>query len=95
MSSKMESFLEMVQKDPALQEKLRAAIDIGKIATIANDAGVELAPSEVAAFLSSKVRPLSSGELDEMNGLDQVVGGMAPADVNCRWTCSKNSRALC
>ena len=95
MASKMESFLEMVQKNPALQEKLRSAIDIGKIADLAGEAGVALTPHEVATFFSSKVSPLSSGELDSMNGLDQVVGGVRPEAVNCRWTCSNNSRALC
>ena len=95
MASKMESFLEMVQKNPALQEKLRSAIDIDKIADLAKESGIALAPHEVAAFFSSQVSPLSSGELDSMNGLDQVVGGMAPVDVACRWTCSNNSRKLC
>ena len=95
MSSKMESFLEMVQKNPELQEKLRSAIDISKIADLAREAGVALTPHDVATFFSSQVSPLSSGELDSMNGLDQVVGGMAAVDAACRWTCSNNSRKLC
>jgi predicted ribosomally synthesized peptide with nif11-like leader len=93
MASKMEQFLEKVNSDSELQTKVRSTIDIAKIVALAQEAGVQLAPNDVTTFFSSRASTLSKSELDEMNGLDQVVGGMR--STSCNWTCSNNSRSLC
>jgi predicted ribosomally synthesized peptide with nif11-like leader len=69
----LKAFLEKVQGDTSLQEKLKAAVDTNAVSAIAKEAGFSISGAEIQS-IQSRVVNLSDKELE-----DAVGGIMNPA----------------
>ena len=63
----LKAFLEKVQGDTSLQEKLKAAADANAVAAIAKEAGFSISDAEIQ-FIKSRVVNLSDKELEDAVG---------------------------
>ena len=72
----LKAFLEKVQGDTSLQEKLKAADDIETVLAIANEAGFKISTDDL-----KKSQPDLSEEEAE-----RVVGGHVAKHPPCGWT---------
>ena len=72
----LKAFLEKVQGDTSLQEKLKAAADANAVAAIAKEAGFSISADDLTTKAQSKLSELSDKELEGVaGGIGTFVAG--------------------
>ena len=77
----LSSFLEAVNADTALQEKLKDAAEPDAVAAIAHSAGFESVSSELVTDFLEYVDAQSASEQEDNQELSAVSGGLSPLAI--------------
>ena len=83
----LKAFLEKVQVDTSLQEKLKAAVDADAVTAIAKEAGFSISADD----LKNAQSELSDEELEGVAGGGSMVGGICDT-ADFRTVCDMHGR---
>ena len=81
----LKAFLDALQGDTLLQERLKAAADVDAVVALAKEAGFAISKAEVLKAQAQQTTELSDEELEE-------VAGGAPLPCHLVQTQAKNSQ---
>jgi predicted ribosomally synthesized peptide with nif11-like leader len=67
-AEQLSAFLEALQADAGLQEKLKGAVDLDAVVAIAKDSGFDISKAALLRYQAKQTLELTNEELEEVTG---------------------------